>query len=257
MAFIPNGSGGPVSGVGVSSADVMDNGLRAYMLRIYNWMALGLLISAAVAYLIAETPIRDYFYATAMQVDGQIVTSPTLLGWAVVFLPLIFVFVLSAGVNRFSRETVQTLFIIYSASMGACLSSILLRYEGGSIARAFAISAATFLAMSLWGYTTKRSLASMGSFLFMGLVGLILASIAQIFIHSSGLNFGINVAGVLIFTLFTAYDTQRIRATYAYHTQYSGTADLGKYSVYDALSLYLNFVNLFVFLLQFIGVRRQ
>ncbi|MEE8659229.1 hypothetical protein CGLAMM_00915 [Acetobacteraceae bacterium EV16G] len=130
MAFIPNGSGGPVSGVGVSSADVMDNGLRAYMLRIYNWMALGLLISAAVAYLIAETPLRDYFYATAMQVDGQIVTSPTLLGWGVVFLPLIFVFVLSAGVNRFSRETVQTLFIIYSASMGACLSSILLRYEG-------------------------------------------------------------------------------------------------------------------------------
>ncbi|CAI9121707.1 Bax inhibitor-1/YccA family protein [Brytella acorum] len=256
MAFVPNyRSGNQTSGSGAAPFAGVDAGLRAYMLSVYNWMTAGLVVTGLVAYGVAETSLRGLFYATVQTASGAWGYRPTPLGMLVTFAPLAFVLVLSFGINRLSRPVVQGLFWALCATMGASLANILMVYTGVSVARAFFVSAATFGAMSLWGYTTRRSLASLGSFLMMGMIGLLIAMVVNIFMASSMMAFVVSVAGVLIFTLMTAYSTQAIRATYLQSVAYLGPDEVSKRSVYDALGLYLNFINLFTFILQFMGVR--
>jgi FtsH-binding integral membrane protein len=240
-----------------TTAAVLDEGLRAYMLRVYNWMASGLLLTGVVSYLIAHTALINAFYPLVQTQFGTMVRTAGPLAMISIFAPLAFVLVLSLGVNKLSTTAAQALFWVFCAAMGASLTNIFLIYTAESIVRVFFITAATFGAMSIWGYTTKTDLTRMGSFLFMGLIGIILASVVNIFMHSSALQFAISVIGVVVFTGLTAYDTQRIKATYIQYAYAEGPAGAAKRSVYDALSLYLNFINLFMLLLQIMGNRRS
>ncbi len=244
------------SPAGVAGTAAIDAGLRAYMLRVYNWMSSGLLLTGVVAYAIANTSLLGAFYHQVPTEYGMRI-APTALGSLSMFAPLAFVLVLSFGVNRLSRGTVQALYWAFCAAMGASLTSIFFMYAQDSIARTFFITAATFAGMSIYGYTTQRSLANMGSFLIMGLWGIILASFANMFFHSSQLQFAVSVIGVIIFTGLTAYDTQRIKVSYTQFAHAEGTEGAARRSVYDALSLYLNFINLFMLLLQLTGNRRS
>jgi hypothetical protein len=225
-----------------------DQGLRSYMLRVYNYMGTGLALTGAVAFMVANTPaLLEIFYArTAYGVE------PTILGYAAMFSPIAFVLVLSFGLNRMSAPTAQLVFWAFAGVMGLSMSHIFLTYTGTSIARVFFITSGMFLAMSLYGYTTKRDLSGMGSFLMMGLIGIIIASIVNIFIGSSMMQFIISVAGVLVFVGLTAYDTQGIKATYSAHDDGS-TAQ--KKAIHGALRLYLDFINLFMMLLHLFGKR--
>ncbi len=231
---------------------VLDAGLRQYMLGVYNWMTSGLVLTGIVAYLIANTALIDAFYPRVMTATGYARTVGP-LAMLSMFAPLAFVLVLSFGVNKLSRTAVQAIYWVFCAAMGASLSNIFLRYTGDSIARVFFISAATFAAMSIYGYTTRSDLSRWGSFLIMGLFGVIIASLVNIFLQSTGLQFVVSIAGVLVFTGLTAYDTQRIKATYVQFAYADGTDGAAKRSVYDALSLYLNFINLFLLMLQLFG----
>jgi uncharacterized protein len=225
---------------GVETAEV-DAGLRAHMLRIYNYMASGLALTGIVAYVAAASG----FYSTIAQ---------TPLIWVVMLAPLGFVFALSAGLERMRGSTAQALFWAFSAVMGLSLASVFLVFTGASIARVFFITAGTFAAMSLWGYTTQRDLSAMGSFLMMGLIGIVLASLVNLFIGSSALQFAISVIGVVVFTGLTAWDTQRIKEMY---WESDGAELAGKKAIMGALALYLDFINLFTLLLQFMGARRD
>jgi uncharacterized protein len=236
---------------GQAQAATYDMGLRAYMLRIYNYMASGLALTGILALFTANSPAMMALMYT-MQ-DGQIVGLSG-LGWLIIFAPLGLVLWMSFGVHRMSARTAQAVFWIYAALMGMSLSSIFLTYTGESIARAFFVTAGTFGGMSLYGYTTKRDLSGMGSFLFMGLIGIILASVVNMFLQSSGLAFATSVIGVLIFVGLTAYDTQKLKAIY-YQIGAGGEA-LAKASVMGALTLYLDFINMFMFILRFMGERR-
>lgn len=219
-----------------------DAGLRAFMLQVYNLMAVGLGLTGVTAFAVAEVPaLRAIF-----------IQSP--LSMLMMFAPLAFMMVFSFGVNRLSARTARMLFMGFSVVMGLSMAAIFMVYTKESIARTFFITAGTFLAMSLYGYTTKRSLAGMGSFLMMGLFGLMIASIVGIFFHSSALQFAISVIGVLIFTGLTAWDTQRLKETYASN---AGLEATNKLAIYGALSLYLDFINLFQFLLSFLGRREE
>ncbi len=252
MAFTPDYRAyAPAAG---ANAAVIDAGLRAYMLRVYNWMASGLLLTGAVAYGVANTSLINYFYPIVQTPYGMRHTQGP-LAIVAMLAPLAFVLVLSFGVNRLSKTAVQGVFWAFCAAMGASLTSIFLAYSGESIVRTFFITAGTFGAMSLVGYTTKRDLSGMGSFLMMGLFGMILASLVNMFVGSSGLQFIISIVGVLVFVGLTAYDTQRIKLTYTQFAYADGVDQAGKRSVYDALSLYLNFINLFMLLLQLTGNR--
>jgi FtsH-binding integral membrane protein len=236
---------------------VIDQGLRSYMLRVYNWMASGLLLTGIVAYMIASTPgIAELFYTTVRTPRG-LATAPTILGWVAMFAPLAFILVFSFGINRMSKTTAQALFWAFAAVMGASMSNIFVIYTKTSIASTFFVCAAMFASMSLIGYTTKRDLTKMGSFMLMGLIGIILASLVNIFLASPALQFAIGILGVVIFCGLTAWDTQRIKNDYVEFAYADGTEEAGKRSVMDALSLYLNFINLFQFLLQFLGQRNQ
>ncbi len=237
-----------------ANAAVLDAGLRAYMLRVYNWMTSGLLLTGVVAYGIANTSLIGLFYHVVQTPSGAWLQQGP-LAIVAMLAPLAFVLVLSFGVNRLSRTAVQAIFWAFCAAMGASLTSIFIAYSGESIVRTFFITAATFGAMSLYGYSTKSDLTRMGSFLMMGLFGIILASLVNMFIGSTGLQFIISIVGVLVFVGLTAYDTQRIKATYAQFAGAEGVDGAGKRSVYDALSLYLNFINLFMMLLQLTGNR--
>jgi FtsH-binding integral membrane protein len=234
---------------GVASVDA---GLRAYMLRVYNYMLVGLGLTGAVAWLTANTPLAQVFYNQVQTVNG-IAMQPNILGWIAMFAPLGMVLFLSFGMQKMSFATAQMTFWAYAAVMGVSLSTILFLYTGTSIAMTFFVTAATFGAMSLWGYTTNRDLTGMGSFLFMGLIGLILASLANFFFHSTQLQFVISVIGVLIFTGLTAYDSQSIKNMY-----FAGDDGevMGKKAIMGALRLYLDFINLFLYLLRFMGNRR-
>ncbi len=234
----------------------LDAGLRAYMLRVYNWMASGLLLTGIVAYLIASTGAAELFYQVVRTPRG-LATVPTILGWIAMFAPLAFILVLSFGINRMSKTGAQALFWVFCAVMGASLSNIFAIYTHASIASTFFITAATYAAVSLYGYTTKADLTRMGSFMVMGLIGIILAGLVNMFLQSSALQFAISVIGVVVFVGLTAYDTQRIKADYLDYAYAEGTELAGKRSVFDALSLYLNFINLFTLLLQFMGVRQS
>ncbi len=254
MAFIPDSRTYAPSAT--ADTAVLDAGLRAYMLRVYNWMSSGLLLTGIVAYGIANTSLIELFYRQVATPRG-IAIQPTILGYAAIFAPLVFTMVLSFGVNRLSRSATQALFWAFAAAMGASIANIFLIYSGASIARVFFVTSATFGAMSLYGYTTKSDLTKMGSFLFMGLIGIIIASLVNMFIGSTMLQFAISVIGVLVFVGLTAYDTQRIKNDYQQYAYAEGTDGAAKRSVFDALSLYLNFINLFMIMLQLFGNRNS
>jgi uncharacterized protein len=228
-----------------------DAGLRAHMLRVYNLMAGALALTGVVAYGVANTPaLMNAIY----QVNAQGQLGPTLLGWIVMLAPLAMVFFLSFRIQQMSEGTAQLTFWAYAALVGASLASIFLLYTGASIALTFFVTAATFGAMSLYGYTTKRDLTGFGNFLFMGLIGILIASLANIFFQSAAVTFVVSVLGVLIFTGLTAWDTQKIKQTY--YAVGGEVAVAGKAAIMGALSLYLDFLNIFLFLLRFMGDRR-
>jgi len=255
MAFSPDYRTYP-SASAATTAAVLDAGLRAYMLRVYNWMSSGLLLTGVIAYAIANTDLINAFYPVVATPMGM-VRQPSVLAMISIFAPLAFVLVLSLGVNRLSRSTAQMLYWLFCAAMGASLTNIFLIYTGESIVRVFFITAATFAATSIYGYTTKADLSRFGSFLIMGLFGIIIAGLVNMFLQSSALQFAISIIGVVVFVGLTAYDTQRIKATYVQYAYAEGTDGAAKRSVYDALSLYLNFINLFMLLLQLLGNRNS
>ncbi|RHW18877.1 Bax inhibitor-1/YccA family protein [Sphingomonas gilva] len=216
-----------------------DAGLRSYMLSVYNYMASGVLLTGIVALLFANSGLA-----------AQVLSTP--LRWVIMLAPLAFVMVLSFGINRLSTGTAQALFWAFAVVMGLSMSSIFLVFTGVSIAQTFFATAAAFAGLSLWGYTTKRDLSGFGTFLVMGVVGLLVAMIVNLFLQSGTLALVISGIGVLLFAGLTAYDTQRIKSMYAY---VAGTDMMGKTVIMGALSLYLDFVNMFTFLLQFMGSR--
>lgn len=219
----------------------IDQGLRAHMLKVYNYMASGLALTGIIAMFTSSSE-------TMMQV---IFGTP--LQWVVMLAPLGFVMVLSFGINKLSTPAAQGLFWAFAAVMGLSMASIFLMYTGTSIARVFFISASMFAGMSLYGYTTKRDLSGFGSFLMMGLIGLIIASVVNIFLASSALHFIISAAGVLIFVGLTAYDTQKIKSIYS---EFDDSAVAAKKAIMGALTLYLDFINLFLMMLRLFGDRR-
>ena len=239
-----------------ADAFAIDEGLRAYMIRVYNYMGIGLVVTGVVAYafytqavvtndagaIVGLTPLGKAIYASWLK-------------WVIAFSPLAMVFLFAARINQMSPSTAQAVFWAFSALMGLSLSSIFVIYTGTSIARIFFITAATFGAVSLWGYTTKRDLTGMGSFLMMGLIGIVIASLVNVFLHSSGLQFAVSVLAVLIFTGLTAYDTQQLKDNY-YSYAAGGQETLGRSAVMGALNLYLDFINIFIALLQLFGDRR-
>ena len=233
---------------------VIDEGLRAYMLKVYNYMASGVLLTGVISLFLFKLSV-----VTAA--DGSIIGLTDLgnalynsaLMWIVMLAPLGVVFYISFGIRKMSAAKAQGAFWIFAALMGASLSSIFLVYTGASITRVFFITAGTFGAMSIYGYTTKRDLTRLGSFLMMGLIGIIIASIVNIFMKSSMMYFVISIIGVLIFVGLTAYDTQKIKNMYLV----SDTGEvMGKKAVMGALTLYLDFINLFLMLLRLFGQRR-
>ncbi|SMH27437.1 Bax inhibitor-1/YccA family protein [Mesorhizobium australicum] len=247
------------AGAGTRVDTGIDEGLRAYMLKVYNLMALGLAITglAALGTMMLATT-NDPAAAAATLGNGKMLTalgtalygSP--LRWVVMLAPLGMVFFLSARIHTLSVSAAQTMFWVFAALMGLSLSSIFLVYTSASIVQTFFITAASFGALSLFGYTTKRDLTGMGSFLIMGVFGLIIAMIVNIFLASPALQFAISAIGVLIFAGLTAYDTQKIKEMY-----FEGDEVLvaGRKAIMGALTLYLDFINLFSFLLSFLGNR--
>jgi len=219
----------------------VDEGLRSYMLRVYNYMGSGLALTGIVAYVVAHTSLYQALFGSG-------------IGFIVMLAPLGIVFFMGSKINTMKPSTAQTLFWVFSILMGASLSYVFLRYTDTSIMRVFFITAATFGAMSLYGYTTKRSLARWGSFLFMGLIGILIAMVVNIFMQSSVMHFVISVVGVLVFTGLTAYDTQRIRQSYV---ESDGKSVMTKKAIMGAMSLYLNFINLFMMLLMLFGGNRE
>jgi len=219
---------------------VIDEGLRSYMLRVYNYMASALALTGIVAFATANTPVlMNAIFGTPLM-------------WVVMLAPLGMVMFLSAKIQTMSAAAAQATFWIFSVLMGMSLASIFVIYTGTSIARVFFITAGVFGAMSLYGYTTKRDLTGWGSFLFMGLIGIILASIINWFLQSSALEFAISVIGVLVFVGLTAYDTQKIKERYAAS---DSTSVMSKKAIMGALNLYLDFINLFLMLLRLFGNR--
>jgi FtsH-binding integral membrane protein len=239
-------------GTARAEAAVIDQGLRAYMVSVYNYMTLGLAITGLVAigtFKLAVT--QDASGALALTSLGQTLFA-TPLKWVVALAPLGMVFYLSARINRMTTSGAQIAFWIFAALMGLSLSTIFLVYTGSSIARVFFITAAAFGGLSLYGYTTKRDLSAFGTFLMMGLIGLIIAMIVNIFLASSMMQFIISCAGVLIFSGLTAYDTQRIKEMY---DAVDGSDVAGRKAIMGALALYLDFINLFMMLLSLFGNR--
>ncbi len=240
-----------------ADAFAIDEGLRAYMMRVYNYMGIGLVLTGVVAY-------AFYTMAVVTSPETGAIIGFTPLGkaiyfswlrWLIAFSPLIIVFLFAARINQMSTATAQAVFWAFAALMGLSLSSIFVIYTGTSITRIFFITAATFGAVSLYGYTTKRDLTGMGSFLMMGVIGLVIASVVNAFLHSTGLQFAVSVLAVLIFTALTAYDTQKLKDNY-YTYASGGEETLGRSAVMGALSLYLDFINIFIALLQLFGDRR-
>lgn len=226
--------------VGGTADLAIDQGLRAYMIRVYQYMALGVGLTGVVSYWVSQTPaIYEAIFGSG-------------LVWVAMLAPLGLVLLMSFGINRMSAAAAQGVFWLYAALNGVALATIFLVYPIGDIARVFFISAATFGALSLYGYTTPRSLSAWGSFLFMGLVGILIAMVVNIFLQSSAMNFAISVIGVLVFAGLTAYDTQQIKEMY-----FEGDDGevMGKKAIMGALRLYLDFINLFLMLLRLLSNR--
>ena len=228
-------------GATVARGEAFDAGLRRYMLSVYNYMASGVLLTGIVAMLFASS---GYAY--------QILAGPGILKYVIMFAPLAFVMIMSFGMNRLSTVAMQGMFWAYAVTMGLSLSSILLVYTGTSVAQTFFATAAAFAGLSLWGYTTKKDLSGFGTFLIMGLVGLLVASLINLFLRSSAMDMVVSFIGVLLFAGLTAYDTQKVKSIYAH---VAGTDMMGKSVVMGALNLYLDFINMFLFLLRFMGNR--
>ena len=235
------------------STVAMDEGLRAYMLKVYNYMATGILLTGIVALLTFKVAVQEISSAGIILTPfgGAIYNSA--LRWVVMLAPLGVVFYMSFGINKMSASKAQTTFWVFAALMGLSLSSLLLYYTGMSVTRVFFICSATFGAMSIYGYTTKRDLTKLGSFLMMGLIGIIIASIVNLFLQSETMYWIISYLGVLIFIGLTAYDTQKIKNMYAAS---DSSEIMGKKAVMGALTLYLDFINLFIMLLRIFGQRR-
>lgn len=231
---------------GVNSATVSvpraarDSGLRSYMLSVYNYMASGVLLTGIVALGFASSGLA-----------AQVLMTP--LRWLIILAPLGFVMAMSFGLQRMQTSTLQMLFWAFAVAMGLSMSSIFLVYTGVSIAQTFFAVAAGFAGLSLWGYTTKKDLSGMGTFLIMGVVGLLVAMLINFFLQSTAMMLAISAIGVLLFAGLTAYDTQRIKSMYSY---VAGTEMMGKVVIMGALNLYLDFINMFMFLLSFMGDRR-
>jgi len=230
----------------------IDAGLRAYMIRVYNYMATGVALTGLVAWLTYSAAVTQTSAGLELTSFGHAVFQSPLM-WVLVLAPLGLVFAISFGINRLQPGTALMLFFVYAGLLGVSLASIFLIYTGTSIARVFFISAATFGALSLYGYTTQRDLTGIGSFMFMGLIGIIIASLVNIFLRSTGLDWAISVIGVLVFAGLTAWDTQRIKEMF--NPMDDGTIG-GRKAVMGALSLYLDFINLFLMLLRLFGDRR-
>jgi len=246
---------------GARAADI-DAGLRAHMNKVYGTMSVGMLITFAAAWAIAGLAVTtDPSQAVGQLREGEYLTSigyalyASPLKWVVMFAPLAFVFGFGAAINRMSAATAQTVFYVFAAVMGVSISLIFLVFTGESIAQIFLITSIAFAGLSLWGYTTKKDISGWGSFLIMGVIGLIVASVVNIFLASSALMFAISAIGVLIFAGLTAYDTQRIKTEYIAHAHHGDTEWLGKAAIMGALSLYINFINMFMMLLQLFGNR--
>jgi uncharacterized protein len=239
----------------------VDEGLRAHMNKVYGTMSVGLLVTALVAWaigglMVSSTPtawqLGNDVYLT--QLGYTLFASP--LKWVIMFLPLVMVFAFGAVMQRASAAGTQLFFYIYAAAMGLSLSWIMIVFTGYSIAQTFLVTSIAFAGLSLWGYTTKKDISGWGSFLIMGVIGLIVASIVNLFLHSPAIMFAISALGVLIFAGLTAYDSQKIKVMYLQHAQSMDSEWLGKAAIMGALNLYLDFINLFMFLLQLMGNRR-
>jgi len=242
--FDPRTTGANTASVGVPRA-ARDVGLRSYMLSVYNYMASGILLTGIVSMLFAP-------YARDVLIN-QAGTGMNPLGWIVTMAPLGFVMAMSFGLNRMSTGTLQLLYWAFATVMGLSMSTIFITYTGTSIAQTFFAVAAGFAGLSLWGYTTKKDLSAWGTFLIMGVVGLLVAMVINLFLQSPAMMLVISALGVLIFAGLTAYDTQKIKSMYAH---VAGTEMMGKVVIMGALNLYLDFLNMFLFLLRFMGDRR-
>jgi FtsH-binding integral membrane protein len=242
----PRPSAAPFAAAAGTRAEVYDAGLRSYMLSVYNYMASGVLLTGIVALL--------FSWGGATSPAAQVFMTGGILKWIIMLSPLAIVFAMSFGQNRFSTGTLQLMYWAYATLMGLSLSTIFLVYSGTSIAGAFFATASAFAGLSLYGYTTKKNLSAMGTFMIMGLVGIIVASLLNLWLKSSGLDMIISIAGVLIFAGLTAWDTQRTKALY---DQVAGTDMVGKVVIMSALSLYLDFINMFLFILKLFGSSRN
>ena len=249
------------AGAGARSAEI-DAGLRAHMNKVYGLMSVAMVITGAMAWAISGlATTTDPSLAVAKLPNGLMLTSLgsavylSALRWVIMLAPLGLVFAFGAAINKLSASGAQLFFYAFAGLFGLSLSSIFLVYTGGSIVQTFLVTAIAFAGLSLYGYTTKKDLSGMGTFLVMGLIGLIVASIVNIFLASSALAFAISVIGVLIFAGLTAYDTQNIKNTYVAHAVHGDTEWLGKAAIMGALNLYLDFINMFMFLLNFLGNR--
>jgi len=228
----------------------VDAGLRAFMLGVYNKLALGLVLSGALAYAFAYTPLASLFYV----VSGDRIQT-TLLGMVVSFAPLVVIFASGFLMRNPTPQSAAAIYWTIVSLIGSSLSIWFMIYQLGSVAQVFFITAAAFGGLSLWGYVTKKDLSGFGSFLIMGLIGIIIASVVNLFVHSSAISFIVSILGVLIFAGLTAYDTQRLKMTY-YHLG-GNEAAMGVATSYGALSLYLDFINLFQFLMSILGGNRR
>lgn len=238
-----------IRSVGVGARAQIDEGLRAHMNKVYGLMSVAMLVTFGVAWAVGTSD------ALLSVFRDPATGSMTILGWVAMFAPLAMIFAFGALINRLSAAAAQLFFYVFAAAMGLSIAWIFKAFTGVSIAQTFLVTSIAFAGLSLYGYVTKRDLSGMGTFLMMGLIGLIVASIVNIFLGSGALGFAISVIGLLIFAGLTAFDTQRIKNDYIAHAQAMDQEWLGKSAIMGALNLYLNFINMFMFLLQFLGNR--
>jgi len=236
------------STTGARTAEI-DEGLRAHMNKVYGIMSVGMLVTAGVAWAVGTSPALLGIFR------DPVTLQPNILGWIAMFAPLGMIFLFGGMINRLSASGAQTFFYVFSAVMGLSIAWIFAAFTGMSIAQTFVATSAGFAGLSLWGYTTKRDLSGMGSFLMMGLIGLIIAMVINLFLQSGAMAFAISCIGVLIFAGLTAYDTQKIKTDYLAHAHAMDQEWLQKSAIMGALNLYLDFINLFMFLLSFMGNR--
>ncbi|MFP7673654.1 Bax inhibitor-1 family protein [Marivita sp. S0852] len=237
------------TGVAGARAAQIDEGLRAHMNKVYATMSIGMLLTFAVAWAVGTSPNLLAVFRDPATLQ------PNILGWIVMFAPLIMVFTMSAMINKLSAAGAQLFFYAFAAVMGLSLAWIFVAFTGMSIAQIFLVTSIAFAGLSLYGYTTKKDISGWGAFLIMGVIGLVVAMIVNIFLQSPAIMFAISILGVLIFAGLTAYDTQNIKNTYLQHAAHGDSEWMAKSGIMGALSLYLNFINMFMFLLQLFGSR--